>query len=116
MEIRKKIERVMTTCEKSRGAGLDTLLYLFSCIYAGAMNLRALIYRKGLFKSQTLLCTVISVGNLTVGGTGKTPLTIYVVDLLRGLGYNVAVLSRGYKGKMYKAGGIVSDGQKIYMD
>ncbi len=117
MEIRKKIERVMTTCEKSRGAGLfDTLLYLFSCIYAGAMNLRALFYRKGLFKSQTLLCTVISVGNLTVGGTGKTPLTIYVVDLLRGLGYNVAVLSRGYKGKMYKAGGIVSDGQKIYMD
>jgi tetraacyldisaccharide 4'-kinase len=59
---------------------------------------------------------VISIGNLTVGGTGKTPMTIYVAGLLKGLGYRVAVISRGYQGRKEKSGGIVSDGRTIRMD
>jgi len=58
---------------------------------------------------------VISVGNLTVGGTGKTPMTIYVTQIVKHLGYKVAVVSRGYKGNAEKIRGIVSDGREIFM-
>ena len=52
---------------------------------------------------------VISIGNLTLGGTGKTPMTVYVAELLQRLGYRPAVVSRGYKGRSEKIGGVVSD-------
>lgn len=47
----------------------------------------------------TLRCPVIVVGNITVGGTGKTPLTIYIVNLLKDAGYKPAIITRGYGGK-----------------
>ena len=115
--IKKKIERVMMRCEDRRSSGLfEILLHALSLIYGGVIRLRILFYGYGLFTSRKLPCIVISVGNITVGGVGKTPVSVYVLDLLRGLGYNVAAISRGYKGKIHKHGGVVSDGRKLYMD
>jgi len=73
------------------------------------------LYEKGIFEQQRLPCQVVSIGNLTVGGTGKTPMVSYVADLLQGLGLKVAVLSRGYGGKACHCGGIVSDGKTRLM-
>ena len=58
---------------------------------------------------------MVSIGNLTMGGTGKTPMTVYVAALLQRLGYRPAVVSRGYKGRCEKKGGIVSDGHRILL-
>jgi len=91
------------------------LLKALSTVYGGAMALRAACYRQGIFPSYSMPCKVISVGNITAGGTGKTPMTLYLADLLSRMGYRTAVLSRGYKGKAEKRGGIVSDGENLLM-
>ena len=66
--------------------------------------------------AEAVPCKVISVGNLTVGGTGKTPFTIYLARRLIARGQSVAIISRGYKGGMEKTGGVVSDGNRIVAD
>ncbi len=87
-----------------------------SRLYGLLTHVRHKFYDRGLLKSHRLPCRVISVGNLTVGGTGKTPMAIYIARHLRGLGYKVAILSRGYGGRAEKKGGIVSDGLQMMMD
>ena len=69
---------------------------------------------KGVLPSKTLPCRVVSIGNLISGGTGKTPMTILVARMIRDMGYRVVVLSRGYRGRMEKTGGVVSDGRTIF--
>jgi tetraacyldisaccharide 4'-kinase len=86
-----------------------------SKVYGGAVKLRRIFYKKAVLKSNKLTCPVISIGNLTVGGTGKTPMTIYVAKIIKQLGYKVAIVSRGYKGEAEKIGGIVSDGRVLLM-
>ena len=86
-----------------------------SKIYGGAVKLRQKLYQQGVAKSRRLPCTVISVGNLSVGGTGKTPMTIYLANLIQNLGNKAVVISRGYKGRAEKSGGIVSDGKVLLM-
>ena len=95
---------------------LNLLLTLLSKAYDAGVRLRRDGYALGFLKSRKLPCTVISIGNLTTGGTGKTPMTIYVAERVRQLGYRVAVISRGYKGAAEKSGGIVSDGNAILMN
>ncbi len=95
---------------------LNLLLMLLSKAYGAGVLLRRDGYASGFLKAKKLPCTVISIGNLTTGGTGKTPMTIYVAERVRRLGYRVAVISRGYKGTAEKSGGIVSDGSAIRMD
>ncbi len=114
-KIQKKIEKVMTDSGKSRPFSFEFFLFMISMGYAGGLKLRQKIYRKGIFSSKRLPCRVISIGNITVGGTGKTPMTIYVAELVSNLGYNVAIVSRGYKGGAEKTGGIVSDGRTVLM-
>lgn len=58
---------------------------------------------------------VISIGNLTSGGTGKTPLTLYIARRLSNRGYRVAIVSRGYRGSREKSGGVVHDGNRLLM-
>lgn len=58
---------------------------------------------------------IISIGNITTGGTGKTPAVIYFSKLLAKENYQVAVLSRGYRGSKSKDGGIVSDGKELLL-
>lgn len=114
--LRKKIEIVMIHGSRARLTSFfETFLYLISLIYAGVASLRALFYEKGFLKSRKLPCPVISIGNMTVGGTGKTPLTIYVAGLLKRLGYKVAVISRGYGGDKEQSRGIVSNKSKILL-
>ena len=70
------------------------LLYPFSVLYAIITNLRNLLFDMGVFPSKTFEIPIICIGNLSVGGTGKTPLTAYIISVLEGK--NMAVLSRGY--------------------
>lgn len=88
---------------------LRILLIPISLIYGLLMQFRNLFYDIGLFKSQKFSKPVISVGNITAGGTGKTPFTIYLAKLLMGQGKKVAVVSRGY-GRETKGFYLVSDG------
>ncbi|MBC2712474.1 MAG: tetraacyldisaccharide 4'-kinase [Desulfosarcina sp.] len=78
------------------------------------MCIRARLYEKGVLPSKTLPCRVVSIGNIIAGGTGKTPMTILVAQIIRDLGYRVVVISRGYRGRMEDKGGIVSDGETIF--
>lgn len=68
-----------------------------SRIYKALLQLRLFLYEKGIMRMQTLGCQVISVGNLTVGGTGKTPVVEAFARELSREGRRVAILSRGYK-------------------
>jgi tetraacyldisaccharide 4'-kinase len=90
-------------------------LLICSWIYGVIVRLRITFYRKGIFKTRQLPCKVISVGNITVGGAGKTPLVAALAKELRQRGLRVAILSRGYKGTSERTGGIVSDGEKQYL-
>jgi tetraacyldisaccharide 4'-kinase len=106
---------------------LQGLSYLFS----GIAQARLWLYRKRILHDQPLGCLVVVVGNLTVGGTGKTPVVEKFARALRDRGRKVAILSRGYRSKsapMWKKWWyrlshtaeppprIVSDGQRVLLD
>jgi tetraacyldisaccharide 4'-kinase len=74
------------------------LLLPLTLIYAAGVWLRNKFYDKGLFASHRFGISVVSIGNITVGGTGKTPHTEYLIDVLS-KDFSLAVLSRGYKRK-----------------
>jgi len=91
-------------------------LYLISFFYRLLMQSRHTLYQTGILKSYSLPCRVISIGNITVGGTGKTPTVIYLAQLFKEQGMRTAVLSRGYKGKSSKRVAVVSDGEQIFLN
>ena len=76
---------------------LRGLLWFLSLFYAGAVAMRLALYRKRILRSHMQGCLVISVGNLTVGGTGKTPVVELLARALQEGVRSVAILSRGYK-------------------
>jgi len=80
-----------------RAASLRGILYALSFVYERLVQLRLYLYRKRIFRERALGCLVISVGNLTVGGTGKTPIVEKVARALQAGGRRVATLRRGYK-------------------
>lgn len=82
-------------------------------IYGKIINKRNSLYKKGSLKSRTLGVPTISVGNITVGGTGKTPLVAYVAEVLAKKGEKVCVISRGYKRKDENKRVLVSDAKII---
>ena len=71
--------------------------YVFSALYWLGYRLRVLVYQTGIVKPRILKAKVISVGNITLGGTGKTPLVLYLAQNFKKRGFKVAVLTRGYK-------------------
>ncbi len=111
--LRRKIERVMVTDGPFGRLSLASGLAVVARVYAAAVTLRAGAYRSGRLTSRKLPCKVISVGNMTTGGTGKTPMTLYLAERLHRSGWRAAVVSRGYKGGLEKSGGIVSDGRQV---
>ncbi len=92
-----------------------SFLYTLSLPYVGAVLLRNYLYDKGLLETKKLPCPVVSVGNLTVGGTGKTPMVIMLANFLQKKGYRPAVLSRGYAGRNRQKSNVISDGQSILL-
>ena len=112
-----------------RASILRGILYLLSFIYERLVQLRLYFYRKRILRERALGCLVISVGNLTVGGTGKTPIVEKFARALQGGGRRVAILSRGYKSvprkrswldrlrrSMVEPPRIVSDGKSLLLD
>lgn len=94
---------------------LLTLLIPLSLPYALVQHLRAGLYQAGILQSKHLPRPVISIGNLTVGGTGKTPVTACIARQLLTQGLKVAVLSRGYGGTREGQTTIVSDGEHVFL-
>jgi tetraacyldisaccharide 4'-kinase len=92
---------------------LTVFLSLLSLPYRMAVSARNSGYDLGILKQHRLPCKVISVGNITVGGTGKTPMTIMLASLLQDAGWRPAILSRGYGGKTTSNITIISNGRTI---
>ena len=80
-----------------RASVLRGILYALSFIFDRVVQLRLYLYRKRVFRERTLGCLVISIGNLTVGGTGKTPIVEKFARSLQAGGRRIAILTRGYK-------------------
>jgi tetraacyldisaccharide 4'-kinase len=94
---------------------LVAFLTPFSVLYGFVMEKRAANYHSGKFVTHRLAVPVVSVGNLSVGGTGKTPMVSLLASVLIARGKRVAVLSRGYGGSGKGAIRIVSDGSNILL-
>ena len=112
-----------------RASMLRAILYALSFIYDRLVQLRLYLYRKRILRERALGCLVISVGNLTVGGTGKTPIVEKFARALQVGGRRVAILSRGYKSVPRKRNWpdrlrrkdadpprVVSDGKSLLLD
>jgi len=91
---------------------LKLILYPSTLVYAFVIRLRNYLFDKNIFKSRSVNAKVFSVGNISVGGSGKTPVTIYLTTLLKLGGFKVGVLSRGY-GRKSRGYIFVSDGKKF---
>jgi len=98
---------------KNRGSMLIPLLSFLSFPYGAAVGLRNILYDRKTLPQHRLPCRVVSIGNLTVGGTGKTPFTIFLAGALKKKGFRPCVLSRGYGASRTSPVGIVSDGGRI---
>lgn len=114
-----------------RASILRGVLWLLSELFYDIVQFRLWLYRKRLLHDRSLGCLVISVGNLTVGGTGKTPVVEKLARTLQANGRNVAILSRGYKSRrepffrrvrslfygrvQLHLPRVVSDGHAVYM-
>jgi tetraacyldisaccharide 4'-kinase len=92
---------------------LRIFLIPFSWLWENLYRLRRLCFEYGIFKRDIFDVPVVSVGNLTFGGTGKTPFIIYLVEYFESLGLTPMVLTRGYKGDLEYAHGIILGGQKF---
>ena len=91
-------------------------LSFLAILYGWVIKTRIFFYQKGIYRTHSLSCKVISVGNITMGGTGKTPFVILLAGMIRDKGYRTAVLSRGYKGEYAGPYGVVSDGENTLLD
>ncbi|VVM05074.1 tetraacyldisaccharide 4'-kinase [Methylacidimicrobium cyclopophantes] len=126
------VDVILERRDGKRATLLRALLYLLSLLYGPLVRLRLWLYRRNFVHSHSLGCLVISVGNLTVGGTGKTPVVEKLARELAHAGRRVAILSRGYKSaslpfwaRWHRAARgetahpgprVVSDGKRAFLD
>ena len=88
-------------------------LRILSFLYSLAIQFRLIAYKTGFLRAKHLPTHVISVGNITAGGTGKTPFVAMLAKWAETHGFKVAILSRGYKGKRSNDSLVVSDGKTV---
>ncbi|MBU2591053.1 MAG: tetraacyldisaccharide 4'-kinase [Nitrospinota bacterium] len=115
MNIYKSVKSVMYGDAEDK-TPVSSLLKGGSIVYGGAVSLRSSLYSRGVLRVKKLPKPVISIGNLTVGGTGKTPAVIMVAERLLKMGKKPVILSRGYKREGGNASTIVSDGDTLLAD
>lgn len=94
---------------------LLALLRGMSCLYEFGVSCKLAMYNSGIMHKEKLPCCVISIGNITVGGTGKTPTAQKMAGIVKAMGYRVVILNRGYRSHWGKEIGVVSNGEKIFM-
>lgn len=94
---------------------LLAILRFVSYIYEFGVRCKLALYNSGIQKQEKLDCCVISIGNITVGGTGKTPTAQMLATQIKELGYRVVILNRGYRSHWNRNIGVVSNGEKIFM-
>ncbi|MBI4618817.1 MAG: tetraacyldisaccharide 4'-kinase [Desulfobacterales bacterium] len=90
-------------------------LSLFSLLYRGVVQTRYCLYQRGILRSKKLPCKIISVGNISLGGSGKTPTTHYIAKLLKENGFRVGIVSRGYRSKRTGKVSLISNGDDIIL-
>jgi tetraacyldisaccharide 4'-kinase len=88
----------------------------FSPLYSFLMQARSRMYANGLFKAERMEVPVVSVGNLTMGGTGKTPVVRSIARILLENNYKPSIISRGYGGLADRKVNVVSDGNTLFLD
>ena len=126
------VDVILERREGGRANALKFVLGGFSRLYERAVQIRLGLYRRRILRPKELGCPVVSVGNLTVGGTGKTPVAEMLARELQRRGRRVAILSRGYKSvprpfmqrlrnKLFRhldlfPPRIVSDGREVLLD
>jgi tetraacyldisaccharide 4'-kinase len=102
-----------TIHEKKQRNAFTFFLKTLSVVYGLAVRLRLIGYKVGFFRIKSLPTYVVSVGNITVGGTGKTPFVAMLAEWAGENGIRAAILSRGYKGTTSHKCLVVSDGTKV---
>ncbi|WP_457553717.1 tetraacyldisaccharide 4'-kinase [Desulfobacula sp.] len=116
----KKIEKKVTEISGSKDMpvifSFEWFLVAISYGYEAGVRFWLWLYKKHILKQKNLPCFVISIGNIVAGGTGKTPMAIYVAQVLKQIGKKPVVVSRGYKGQYKASTAIVSNGDKIFLD
>ena len=120
MSLREKVtKRFLELTERgAQNKGDDLMLSFLEMlekVYEKAVTRRRHAYAAGIKKETSFDATVISLGNITVGGTGKTPMAVFLTKEIRRMGYTVAVLSSGYRSHAEKTGAIVSDGNNVLL-
>ena len=116
----KSLEKKIVQATERHGSvpflSFDALLKAVSLGYGAGVTFRNKGYDTGRFRRKLLPCPVISIGNITAGGTGKTPMAVYVADLLIRMGKHPVVISRGYKGTLGKTAAVAGDGTCLFLD
>lgn len=93
---------------------MKTLLYAYSLGSRGVSRIKDKLFQVGLFTPKKVGLKVISVGNISLGGTGKTPLVLEIFKHLQAEGIRTALVARGYKGRWEKHGGILTEGGTFF--
>lgn len=114
MGIKAEITTMHYDKTKSKGAFFN-LLKLSSLFYGVGSGLKNALYKKNVLKPKKVDAFVISIGNLTTGGVGKTPVVAQIANYYVSLGEKVAIVSRGYGSKAKEKINVVSDGEKTFL-
>src|SRR5262245_28358285 len=93
------LEVILEKRRDKRAAVVRSVLFAFSKVFQVAIKFRRFLYNVRILRDRTLGVQVIAIGNLTVGGTGKTPVVEKFARELSNQGRTVAILSRGYRSK-----------------
>lgn len=109
------IERAFEDDGKTSIVSPKALLLGLSRVYGALGRVKRMAYEKGLLETKRLPACVVAIGNLTAGGTGKTPMTLFAARWYREQGAKVVIVSRGYGGSLSKTGGVVSDGDVVFL-